>query len=304
MKQLINRYIIGCSAILVVGCSHASETSETAIQTAVPVTISPIHMSRMSSTVELSATSNFMFKASIKSPMSGYINEVLINFGDKVTKNQRLFTLKSKEASALASDSTSSLQFSGIIHVNAVNEGVITSIEHPKGDYVVEGDALCQIADLNSFVFLLEVPYEMLNYVHLGESCDLILPDNQTVKAIITSNMPSMSNGSQTVKYILKLAQPKSLPENLVVRIRLEKEVVESAQSLSKSAILTDETMHEFWVMKLINDSMAVKISITPGITTNNDVEIKEPHFLPSDKFLTSGNYGLGDTAYIKVKNQ
>jgi hypothetical protein len=79
------------------------------------------------------------------------------------------------------------------------------------------------------------------------------------------------------------------------------KESVKAAASLPKSCILTDETMQNFWVMKLINDSIAVKVPITTGISEEQYVQITRPVFNVSDLFLTSGNYGLRDTAYVKV---
>ena len=110
-----------------------------------------------------------------------------------------------------------------------------------------------------------------------------------------------MSVNSQTERFIVKLAEPESLPENLTAKIRIVKESVKSAASLPKSCILTDETMQQFWVMKLINDSMAVKVPVTTGITEEEYVQITRPSFSHSDLFLTSGNYGLGDTVFVKV---
>ena len=59
--------------------------------------------------------------------------------------------------------------------------------------------------------------------------------------------------------------------------------------------------MKNFWVMKLINDSTAVKVPVITGISDNGYVQIKMPLFKDTDLFLTSGNYGLGDTANVKV---
>jgi hypothetical protein len=112
-----------------------------------------------------------------------------------------------------------------------------------------------------------------------------------------------MAVNSQTERFIVKLAEPKSLPENLTCKIRILKESVNAATSLPKSCILTDETMRQFWVMKLINDSMAVKVPVTTGITEGDNVQVTRPVFSTSDLFLASGNYGLGDTVYVKVVN-
>jgi uncharacterized NAD(P)/FAD-binding protein YdhS len=74
-----------------------------------------------------------------------------------------------------------------------------------------------------------------------------------------------------------------------------------SAASLPKSAILTDETQADFWVMKMMDSSTAVKTPIKKGIETADRVEILSPVFSNTDKILVTGNYGLGDTAKVKI---
>ena len=74
------------------------------------------------------------------------------------------------------------------------------------------------------------------------------------------------------------------------------------AQSLPRSALLTDETETNFWVMKLIDSSTAVKVPVKKGIESGDRVEIDSPIFDPDDKILVTGNYGLPDTAKVKVE--
>ena len=107
-----------------------------------------------------------------------------------------------------------------------------------------------------------------------------------------------MSVNSQTERFIVRLAEPKNLPENLTGKIRIVKESVKSAISLPKSCILTDETMQQFWVMKLINDSMAVKVPVTTGITDGEYVQVTRPVFntfrsVFNIRQLWSGRYSL-----------
>ena len=248
--------------------------SDQTVHPGIPVTVSTVRTGQMVSYLELSATSAFLFKAAIKAPATGYIDNILINQGDGVEKNQSLFTIRTKEAAAIMNDSLDDMSFSGIVNVKAATAGLISSIEHPKGDYVAEGDQLCQIAITESFVFILDVPFELTGFIRLHSPCEIILPDNQSLKGFIKSSFPSMSVNSQTERFIVKLAEPKSLPENLTGKIRIVKESVNSATSLPKSCILTDETMQQFWVMKLINDSVAVKVPVTTGITEGEYVQV------------------------------
>jgi hypothetical protein len=251
--------------------------------------------------IELSATSTFLFKATIKAPVTGYVDNMVINPGDAIEKNQLLFTIKTKEAFAIMDDSLSNLNFKGIVSVKAAIAGLISSIEHPKGDFVTEGDELCQVAVPESVVFILDVPFESAGSIRLNTPCEITLPNNQVINGIIKSRLPSMASSSQTQRFIVRLSEPEGLPENLVSKIKILKESVKNAVSLPKTSILTDETMQSYWVMKLINDSTAVKVPVTTGIREEEYVQIILPVFKASDLFLTSGNYGLGDTAFVKV---
>jgi hypothetical protein len=258
----------------------------------------------MVSYIELSATSAFLFKASVKSPSTGYVDNMLVRQGDAVEKNQLLFSIKTKEAAAIMNDTSNTMSFKGIVDVRAATSGLISSVEHPKGDYVSDGDQLCQIAITESFAFILDVPFEMSGLIRLLSPCDIVLPDSRSIRGIIETRFPSMSVNSQTERYLVRLAKPESLPENLTVKIRIVKESVDSALSLPKQCILTDETMQHFWVMKLISDSVAVKVPVTTGITQGDYIQITKPSFIASDLFLATGNYGLGDTVHVRIVNK
>jgi len=282
-------------------CKHTAVSSGEEVRSSIPVTVSTVRTQQMITYHELSGTSTFLFKATIKAPVTGYVESMEINPGDAIEKNQLLFKIKTKEATAIINDTLNNLNFSGIVNVRTTAAGLISSIDHPKGDYVAEGDQLCQIAFPESLVFVLDVPFELAGTISLNTPCEVVLPDSQVIKGIIKSHLSSMSSSSQTERFIVKLNKHKNLPENLVGKIKIVKESVKTAVCLPKTCILTDETIQSFWVMKLINDSLAVKVPVITGISDEKYIQIITPVFSASDFFLTSGNYGLGDTAYVKV---
>ncbi len=303
MKILITRILSAgiTGLIFLTGCKQTTVSTEKSSHPGIPVSISPVRTGQMVTYLELSTTSAYLLRAAIKAPVTGYIDKILISLGDAVEKDQLLFTIRTKEAKALMGDSLNNLKLNGVIDVRAATSGIIATMEHSEGDYVSESDQLCMIAIKGSFVFILDVPFELSGYIKLNTPCEIALPDSQVIKGIIRSRLPSMAGTSQTERYIVRLTQPKNLPENLSGKIRILKESVKEAVSLPKSSVLTDETMKNFWVMKLINDSMAVKVPVTTGISAEEFVQIIRPAFKASDLFLTSGNYGLGDTVYVKV---
>jgi len=303
MNRIISKNIIAglIGFLFVTGCIQTASRSEQSSHSGIPVTVSHVHVGEMVNYIELSATSAFLYKATIKTPATGYLNDILINQGDAVERGQLLFTIKTKEAAAILPDSSSNMNFSGIVNIKTTSAGLISFIDHSIGDFVAEGEQLCQVSLPESFVFILDVPFELSGYVKLNSLCEIVLPDSHKLKGVVKSRFPSMSVNSQTERFIVRLEQPTSLPENLIGKIRIVKESVKSATSLPKSCILTDETMQQFWVMKLINDSSAVKVNVTTGIQEEEYVQIIHPEFKMSDLFLASGNYGLGDTVYVKI---
>jgi multidrug efflux pump subunit AcrA (membrane-fusion protein) len=113
--------------------------------------------------------------------------------------------------------------------------------------------------------------------------------------------MPTVDTLSQTQGVAIKINSDKQIPENLVAKARLVKSSKQNANSLPKAAILSNETQTEFWVMKLVDETTAVKVPVTKGIESGDRVEILSPRFSSRDKIIVSGNYGLADTAKVKV---
>jgi multidrug efflux pump subunit AcrA (membrane-fusion protein) len=266
------------------GKAAAPAEEETAPQTVTPVTVDSAVRGPVAEYIELNAISSFLKKNSVKSSAAGYINQVAVSIGEPVKKDQELFILKTKEASALDNYKTmrdSAFLFSGMIRIRSFQDGIISSFNRHVGDYVVEGDELCVVSDRTSFVFLLDVPFELSPFVRKGSSCEILLPDKESV--------------------VVKPLSTVAIPENLIARIRILKNKKDNALTLPKGAILSNETQTDFWVMKLINDSTAVKVPVSKGMETQERTEILAPSFLPSDRIVISGNYGLADTARVSI---
>jgi hypothetical protein len=53
-----------------------------------------------------------------------------------------------------------------------------------------------------------------------------------------------------------------------------------------------------------LNDSVAVKTDIKRGIESNGNIQIISPPLGDSDRVVLTGNYGLSDTAKVKVEGE
>lgn len=304
MIKIISSAPLCLILLFITGCGSQQNANEETIEPKTPVTITSVINEPIVETTELNAVSSFLKKNTIKSTTAGLIESVQINLGDNVEKGQLLFTLKTKEASALERNQVtdSSLYFKGLIKINASKTGIMSDITHQMGDYVQEGEQLAIISDPNSLVFILAVPYELNNYIKKNTKCTISLSNNRNLEGIISSRLPSADIQSQTVSFIVKPTNSEKLPENLIAKISIVKSSKDKAYTLPKSAVLSNEIQTEFWIMKLINDSTAVKIPIKKGIELSDKVEILQPVFERSDRILQTGNYGLPDTAKVTIE--
>lgn len=276
--------------------------AETAAQT--PVTVTSVADSAMVDYIDLSATSVFQQKNIVKANANGYIQKVNILPGHYVNKGEFLFSIKTKEAQSIGNSINvldTTFKFSGVNKIKAAGNGYVTQLNHQQGDYVQDGEQLAVISDRSSFVFVMQLPYELRSYVKNNQNVQLILPGGEKLTAQVSSSMPAVDSLSQTQGIVLKVNSANPIPENLVAKARIIKSIRPHTLSLPKSAILSNETQTEFWVMKLINPTTAVKTAIIKGIEAGGRVEILTPKFSPGDKIVATGNYGLADTAKVKI---
>lgn len=293
-------------ATITFSCRQKDTATEedAAIETRTPVTVTSVNYGPLQQYIELNATSSFLQKSYVKSNIIGYVKNVNVKIGDFVNKGQTLFVLKTKEAEAIGNTVNSldpDFKFSGVNMIPANSNGFIAEMDHQPGDYVQDGEQLAVISDSKSFAFIMNVPYEDIPYVSVGKNVEIILPGNERLTGVVSSPMPMMDSISQTQTFSVKAYTSHKIPQNLVAAIRIVKVAKPNAATLPKNSVLSNETQSEFWVMKMINDTTAVKVPVKKGLESGDSVEIVSPEFSPKDKILLSGNYGLADTASVIV---
>ena len=303
MRKIIFFY----SILLFTSCAHKEEQQEeSASEVVSPVTLTSISHAPLTEYLELNATSTFLQKNVVKANVNGYVRGANATIGNLVSKGQLLFTLRTKESESIGNAVNaldSSFQFSGTIQIKAPTAGFIAEVNHQIGDYVQDGEQLAIVSDLQSFVFVLNLPYELRPYVLGKKQVLLELPDGKSLTGTITSVTPILDSASQTQNLYIAVNE-RNLPVNLVAKVKVEKVSKSNTISLPKPAVLSDEMQKDFWVMKVIDSNTAVKVPIIRGIETTDRVEVISPQFSTDDKFILTGNFGLPDTAKIKIVKQ
>jgi len=294
--------------LLLISCGRAGEKeSASEVEGLTPVTITHPVIGELSETVSLNAYSSFLIKTSVKSDINGYLQKVLIQPGEKVRKGQELFVIRSKESEHLGniiSKIDTAFHFEGIVSVSSPSDGYITGLSYKAGDYVQDNETLASVSDMNSLVFLLQLPYELIGAIPENRNPEVVLPDGSILKGTIGSSLPAVDPESQTLSCVVKAGGHSALPENLIATVKFFVKSKSGVTILPRESILTDEAQTEFWIMKMTDSSTAVKIPVTTGMVTSDKVEITSPVLSASDIILLTGNYGLPDTAKVIIENK
>jgi multidrug efflux pump subunit AcrA (membrane-fusion protein) len=298
-------YIITLLVSIIASCTQHAPQEESIAVAKSPVQVVHVRNGSINDKIILSANTIYLKRNVVTAQIPAFITKVHVRLGDQVRKGAVLYELESKERRAMgqqASGIDSGLNELGMIKVYAPASGIISTLDKQQtGDYILEGTQLCTIAESNDLSFQVNVPYEYSQFAKVGSKCVITLPDNSTHDAVITTPLSAMNALAQTQPMLAKTTETLFLPENLIVKVQINKSTDGNTQVLPKPCVLSDEMMTEFWVMKLINDSTAVKVPVVIGNKNKDEVEIHQPLFNPADRIIVNGNYGLTDTASVKI---
>ncbi len=288
---------------LLTSCSSDKKTN-TNDSPGTPVKVAYPTLSSLTDYITFNANTVFLKKEIVRSTFQGFIQKVYKNIGDYVNAGDVIFQTITKEAYAADSLKVklSDEVFSGVVNIKAKTSGILTELNYNVGDFVSDGEQLAVISNPKSLAVLLNVPYQHISKIKLKSSCVLILPNGKQIRGIISKSLPSVDPVSQTQTFLVDFNDGKEIPANLNLEVKIPISVIKNALVLPKSAIQSDETLTEFWIMKLLNDTLAVKTPVTKGIENDSLVQIVTPKLSLTERVVIDGAYGLLDTAKVVVK--
>ncbi|MEI6574570.1 MAG: efflux RND transporter periplasmic adaptor subunit [Bacteroidota bacterium] len=295
-------FFIGLSSLGLMSCLRNQAAVE-AVKVRPEVSTVAVRYETIVQYLNLNAVTAFQKKDNIRSTITGYISNLTFKTGDYIEAGAIYCYITTKEQKALkniTSSDTTTLRFRKPIAIFCSASGIITAQQALQGDYSSEGDVLASVSEPSSLVVLLNVPYENHQYVFPGKSCEILLPDGKTIKTKISREIPTIDAASQSQVFMVSLSG-QSLPENLNVTVNVVQSTSENALVVPRAAIQTNETQDEFWVMKLINDSLAVKSDIILGLQNDSMSEIKGMGISEHDKIIVSGAFELPDSSVVKT---
>ncbi len=300
----MNKSIIILSALLILLSCNNEQTSDLQdSRLKIKVKLTEIEHSYIPDYLELTGKTIYLNKSNLIAPISGYITKVNARQGDIVKKGQILFEMKTSEAYLMQNADSLPKTNYGSVKIRATVSGRIMNISvMNKNVFVDKGSVMCILMSSNGLKLQVNIPFEYNKWAKIGNNCKIILPDNTEITGRFSKYLPQINESSQTLKILANIKTDKFLPENMIVKVLLDKGAKQEMQILPKSCLQTDALMTKFWVMKLINDSTAVQTFVETGNQNHDKFEILSPKFSPDDKFISEGAYGLEDTVLIEEK--
>jgi multidrug efflux pump subunit AcrA (membrane-fusion protein) len=304
MKNNFLIFFLLLAAANLISCGSNNDSNNNDASTGTPVTITHPFKTSISDYIELNGSTVFLTKEIVRATFQGFVEKVYKNIGDIVKPGENIFQIKTIESAAADSLNISfgSKKFKGAVIIKGKSEGVLTELNYHQGDFVSNGEQLAVVSNPSSIRIDVDVPFEDVSKIKIGNKCDIQLPGGEILKGIIDRNIPKVDSATQTQTYYIKLFNYKPLPENLNVAVKIPFNKSNNVLVLPKSSIVTNVTQDSFWVMKLINDTTAVKANIKKGIETDSVVQIMNSDLKPNDKIILSGAYGLPDTAKVEIQ--
>lgn len=244
-------------------------------------------------------------KENIRTNVTGYISALPLEIGSRIRAGQIFATVRTKEQEALqeiAKLDSSLARFSEPIHILSNASGILTELKVVVNDYVAEGDILGTISQPQSLVVRVNVPYEYEDALRLGSKCEIILQNKKTLEAAVSGILPVIDPVAQSQNYLIALPGHEELPENLNVQIRTVLRSSEDALCVPQNALQSNELLTDFWVMKVVDDTLAVKLKVQPKIQNDTLVEVVSGEIQQNDVVVTEGSYQMHDSTIVNIR--
>lgn len=295
------KYLGGLFVLLLfVNCKNETPQNDTYINSKTDVAVVKPFVKSLKLWHTYQGVSKYLNTTSVKSPISGVIQKVKISMGQEVKNNDVLFVIKPKELAALEhANLDKSLINISPVKIKAHQSNFITAVNYQVGDYVQEGDVLATNVKKNSLVVIAYVPLN--EEVKLNSSCQVKLPNGAILKGLFKRKLSQNNSFNQKQPYVVRLLKFQFLTQDMNLTVKSLNGEIKNGFFISKNALYANEEQTNFWVMKMINDSTAIKTPVNLGYQDDSIIQLLNPALKLSNKIISNGGYGLSDTAQVHI---
>ncbi len=306
MNRFIRWNILWIAATLFVatGCKQNPGKSDTsALRLPLPnVTVTTPVKENKTIYITFQAVSRYLQSVNFRARTSGIVTHVFIRQGDEIKIHQPLFIVKPMEMSAL--------EGAGALSNNLINsrdtifsdqDAFTHQVLVQEGDYVQPGSLLAVAFKENSLAAVTYVPFPEVPLIKKNSPCTVEIPGKHNVSSYFQKQLFLADNVTQTQPYVVPLPPKLKLAGGMNLLVKFKVKEIRNGIFLPRKALLTNEEETSFWIMKMIDDTTAVKIPVTLGWQGKKQLQILSNRVGMTDKIITEGAYGLPDTAYVRI---
>ena len=300
--------VLGVLTLLMASCKGTNNNAPAPKKAAIEIKTAMVEVRSIREYQDFNGVTQYQKKERLRADITGYISSLPFERGDRVQRGATFATVRTKEQNALAEAvkiDSSLAQFAKPLPIITNATGIITQLNVVKGDYVAEGDILAVIAQPKTLVVRVNVPFSDKNGVEVGTPCQVMVPNQKAdvINTEITSRLPMIDSVNQTQTFLIALPD-QQLPERLNVQVRTVLRQDSTALSIPHDALQTNELMTDFWVMKVFNDTLAVKEEVLPLLQNDSVVQINSTKVKRGDRVVTEGSYQMQDSTRVKITGQ
>lgn len=292
--------------LLVMNFSACKKKAEIVSEKKAPISVNVaiVQQNDIKEYLTFNGVTQYQQKENIRANVTGYISWMKYKIGDNIRNGQTFASVRTKEQDALKEavkiDSSLS-KFLSPITIRSNASGVFTVLNITANDYVAEGDVLATIVQPKSLVIQVNVPYEYEDAIQIGSSCEIILQNGEVLNAKVTGTLPTIDPVAQSQVFLIAMPEA-NLPESLNVQVRTIYKEDATAMTIPKTALQTNELLSDFWVLKIVNDSMALKQKVMPLLKNDSIVQVKSDVLKVNDLVITEGGYQMQDSTIVSFK--
>lgn len=285
-------------------CAGRQQAAEEVTTVKSDVKVSSPVIGNAESILSFKAVTRYMQTNDIRSQITGIVTQINCSVADPIRVNQALFIIQPQEAAALKKLNFNNQILSGLSDtVYAHLNGQISKLAVQVGDFVQIGDILASCIRSNSLRIIAYIPIEQVSAIEKLKNCSVVLPDGSAVEGRISSKLPSAENNDQTQAYIVETKKAITLSENINLSVYFTINQVQDALFVPVSAVLGNEEQTSFWVMKLLNDSLCIQVSVEKGLKKDSMIQLVNSEITGTDRIVIEGGYGLPDSASVRITN-
>ncbi len=190
-------------------------------------------------------------------------------------------------------------EFSNTVPVYSKYSGVVTALNTKEGDYVMDGDAIFEIADLSTLWVEAEIYATEINEFHSNDPVTIRIDDfpGKTWNSRITFSAPQLEIQSKINLIRAEIQNPGGLLKPGMQASVLVKENARATISVPVNAVLQDSQGATVWVKK--KDGSYESRMVVMGIQSNDAIEVRSGIEI-GEEVVISGAYLLNSEYFFK----